>query len=242
LLKGSGSARNILREIALGSTPALGEADSLPAGLRDVYLAQARPMKVRRGQIIVAEGDEATDVYLIQHGLVQVSLVSPHGREIILRDLGRDRIFGETAVVDGLPRSANIVAIEDSLLARMPGKRFLQLLDGFPGGGLWMARMLATRIRDLTERAFELATLPVAARVHSELLRLAAESGETGDHVLIRRMPTHEDLAARIGTRREAVNRELNLLAADGLVLQSGRRFEIFSIERLRSLFDRMRR
>lgn len=226
----------------MDNKPAFGEADSLPASLRDAYLTRARTMKVRRGQIIIAEGDEATDVYLIQSGKVQVSLVSPHGREIILRDLGLDRMFGETAVVDGLPRSANIVALEDSVLARMRGDKFLELIDGFPGGGLWMAKMLAARVRDLTERAFELATLPVAARVHSELLRLVMEEGEPGDHVLIRRMPTHEDLAARIGTRREAVTRELNLLASDGIVLQSGRRFEIFSVGRLRSLYDRMRR
>jgi CRP-like cAMP-binding protein len=198
-------------------------------------------MKVRRGQIILAEGDETVDVYLVRQGKVQVSLVSPHGREIIFRELGEDQVFGETGVIDGRHRSANIVAIEDSLLARMRGEEFLEFLESAPGATLWMARMLVAWIRDLTERAFELATLPVAARVHGELLRLASDSGASGDRVRIDQMPRHVDLAARIGTHREAVTRELNLLAVDGILRQSGRQAEILSVTRLRTLYERMR-
>jgi CRP/FNR family cyclic AMP-dependent transcriptional regulator len=221
---------------------ALGAAESLPPDLRDAYLARSRSMKVRRGQIIMSEGDEAADVYLIREGKMQVSLLSPQGREIILRDLSSGHVFGETAVIDGLPRSANVEALEDSLLARMSGPDFLDFIETVPGMGLWMARLLTARIRDLTERAFELATLPVAARVHRELLLLALEGEKSGDQVLIRDMPKHADLAARVGTHREAVTRELNSLANDGILHQSGRQVAILSVARLRSLYDRMRR
>jgi CRP-like cAMP-binding protein len=54
-------------------------------------------------------------------------------------------------------------------------------------------------------------------------------------------MPTHADLAARIGTHREAVTRELNLLAGEGILRQSGRKVEILSVRRLQSLYDRIR-
>lgn len=221
---------------------ALGAAESLPPDLRDAYLARSRSMKVRRGQIVMSEGDEAADVYLICGGKMQVSLLSPQGREIILRDLSPGHVFGETAVIDGLPRSANVEALEDSVLARMTGPDFLDFIETVPGMGLWMARLLTARIRDLTERAFELATLPVAARVHRELLLLALEGDASGDRVLIPNMPKHADLAARVGTHREAVTRELNSLAADGIFHQSGRQVEILSVARLRSLYDRMRR
>lgn len=199
-------------------------------------------MKVRRGQIVLSEGSETNEVYLIRDGTVQISLISPHGREVILREMGPDRIFGEIAAIDGLPRSANVIALEDSLLASMRGDEFLEFLGGGPQAGLWMSQLLAQRIRDLTERAFELATLPVAGRVQRELLRLAAEGGGTGDRVQIARMPTHADLAARIGTHREAVTRELNLLAGEGILHQSGRTAEILSIARLQALYDRIRR
>jgi CRP/FNR family cyclic AMP-dependent transcriptional regulator len=99
----------------------IGGEEPFPAGLRDAYLARARLMKVRRGQIVISEGSETTEVYLIRSGRVQISLFSPHGREVILRDMGPNLIFGELAAIDRLPRSANVVALEDGLLAHMRG-------------------------------------------------------------------------------------------------------------------------
>jgi len=219
-----------------------GEDAPVPGPLIDAFMARARLSKARRGQIVIAEGSETSDVYLIRTGKVQFSLFSPQGREVILRELTADRIFGEAAVIDGLPRSVSAIAREDSTLAQMRGEEFLDLLETVPGAALWMSRMLGARVRSLTERAFELATLPVAGRVQSELLRLARESGAAGDQAAIDPLPTHAELAARIGTHREAVTRELNLLAADGILRQSGRRVDILSTKRLQSLYDRIRR
>jgi CRP-like cAMP-binding protein len=209
--------------------------------LRDAYLARARLVKIRRGQTIISEGSETTEVYLICSGRVQISLFSPHGREVIFREMGPNLIFGELAAIDRQARSANVVALEDSQLAHMRGEDFLAFLGEVPQAGLWMSQLLVARIRNLTARAFELATLPVAGRVHSELLRLARETGDEGDRPVIQPMPTHADLAARIGTHREAVTRELNMLAGEGILRQSGRKIEILSIARLQSLYDRIR-
>src|SRR5690242_15551098 len=54
-----------------------GGEEPFPADLRDAYLARARLMKIRRGQVIISEGSETSDVYLIRSGRVQVSLFSP---------------------------------------------------------------------------------------------------------------------------------------------------------------------
>jgi CRP/FNR family cyclic AMP-dependent transcriptional regulator len=124
----------------------------------------------------------------------------------------------------------------------MDREAFLDFLAVVPRAGLWMSRLLAARVRSLTERAFELATLPVAGRVHRELLRLILESGVSDDRVLIEAMPTHADIASRIGTHREAVTRELNSLAAEGIVRQSRRQIEILSVAKLRSCYDRLQR
>jgi CRP/FNR family cyclic AMP-dependent transcriptional regulator len=228
--------------LATGSAGAtIGGEEPFPAGLRDAYLARARLVKIRRGQIVISEGSDSTEVYLICSGRVQISLFSPHGREVILRELGPNLIFGELAAIDRQARSANVVALEDSQLAHMRGDDFLGFLGEVPQAGLWMSQLLVARIRNLTARAFELATLPVAGRVHSELLRLARETGVEADRLVIQPMPTHADLAARIGTHREAVTRELNLLAGEGIVRQSGRKVEILSVARLRALYDRIR-
>jgi CRP-like cAMP-binding protein len=214
----------------------------LPPALSDAFLARARSLRIRKQQIVIAEGSDSTDVYLVQSGKLRISLVAANGREVVLRDLGPGAIFGEMAAIDHALRSASVSAIEDSSLACLRGDEFVRFLGDVPQAGLWMTRQLTARIRDLTEKITGLATLPVAGRVQRELLRLAAEADGDGDHAVIRPMPTHAEIAARIGTHREAVTRELNLLAQDGILTQSGRRAEILSVSRLHALYTRLGR
>lgn len=221
-------------------------ADSeLPKPLRDLFLDRAHRITVRKGQILIAEGALQQEVFLICDGEVQISRISPQGREIILRSLGPNCLFGELSAIDGQPRSAQVVALVNGRLAAMSGERFVAYLGEIPLAGLWMAQQLAARVRDLTEKAFDLVTLPVAGRVQSELLRMAASvraEGEAPDSIVIRPAPTHGELAARTGTHREAVSRELGLLAQEGILRQSGRTLEILSLPALQKLYDRFRR
>ncbi len=227
---------------AIGDHASIVGNEPFPDSLRAAYVERSRKLTVRKGQMVIAEGTDARDVYLICSGRVQISLVSPHGREVILRDMEAGRIFGELAAIDRLPRSASVVALSDGQLAHMSGDDFLRFLGEVPQAGLWMAQQLAARVRDLTDKTFELATLPVASRIQAELLRLAAASVGEGDRVRIHPMPTHAELAARVGTHREGVSRELSLLAQEGLLRQSGRTLEILSLSALQTLQTRLRR
>jgi CRP/FNR family transcriptional regulator, cyclic AMP receptor protein len=210
-----------------------------PLALRDEFLSRARPFHARKGQIVIAEGTQSTDVYVIRSGKVQVSLFSEQGRETILRELGKDQIFGELAAIDLEPRSANIIALEDTAMAIVSGDEFLTFLAEVPAAGLWMAQLFATRVRNLTEKTFELATMSVSNRLQSELLRHCIVSGIAEDRSVIQRLPTHADLAARIGSHREAITRELGLLASEGIVSQAGRKLTILSVSRLQALLHR---
>lgn len=215
---------------------------TLPHALGAALLARARHMPVRRGQIVIADETESTDVFLIVSGRMQISLISPHGRETILREMGPGRIFGELAAIDGHPRSANVVALEHGALAVLSSVEFRDFLSNVPEAGFWMAQQLASRVRNLTEKVFEMATMPVSHRLQSELARLAVEAGISNDRSVIAQVPTHADLAARIGTHREAVTRELGLLANEGIVTQTGRTLTINSIKRLHALRERTTR
>ena len=215
---------------------------TLPAALSDALLARARHMPVRRGQIVIAAETQSIDVFLIVSGRVQISLLSSHGRETILREMGPGRIFGELAAIDGHRRSANVVALENGVLAVLSGAEFRNFLSNVPEAGFWMAQQLTGRVRNLTEKVFEMATMPVSHRLQSELARLAADAGVCEDRSVIPHVPTHADLAARIGTHREAVTRELGLLASEGIVTQTGRTLTINSVGRLQTLRERTTR
>ena len=213
--------------------------NTLPEALQVAFRARAREIFVRREQIILAEGLHSTDVFLIISGKVKVSLFSRQGRETILREMGPGQIFGELSAIDDQPRSASIVALVDTGLKHLSGEEFIEFLDQTPSAGLWMARQLSARVRDLTEKIFELTTMPVNTRLHCELMRIRLNDVAGGDTAVIERFPTHSDLASRIGTHREAVTRELGLLTREGILKQAGRRMHILSVSRLRAMILR---
>lgn len=91
----------------------------------------------------------------------------------------------------------------------------------------WLARLLSARIRDLTNKVFELNALRVPSRLHCELLRLCGPHSNESDAVVIEPSPTHAQLAARIGTHREAVTREIGFLVEMGILRQDRRRLTV---------------
>jgi CRP-like cAMP-binding protein len=212
-----------VNQTASGLPPAMA---ALPKPLAERLWAAATTMSARNGKALVSLGAHSDSVYIVLKGRVRVTLYSLAGREVILRSLGEGALFGELAAIDGQPRSATIVALSSCTLAAIDAAAFRDAVAADPESTLWLARRLAAQVRDLTERVFELNALRVSSRLHCELLRLCAEAGGETD-VLIDPAPTHADLAARIGTHREAVTREMGDLADRGILTQERRRITV---------------
>jgi CRP/FNR family cyclic AMP-dependent transcriptional regulator len=176
-----------------------------------------------RNTQILSFRDESNDVFFILAGRIQVKNYSEHGREFIFSEIGAGQIFGEFSALDGLPRSASVVAMEDSIVARMKATDFVALLRTDFDLTLRLLRILTGKARGLSDRIFDLIALNARDRICFELVRLAATGVRDGPRVMIRPAPTHYEIAARIGSHREAVTRELNHLVARGYV-ELGRR------------------
>src|SRR3546814_3025059 len=86
-------------------------------------------------------------------------MFAANGRETILRDMGPGRLVGEMSAISAMPRSASVTAVEDSSLGMLSGAGFRAFMQEEPGAGYWMAVQLAARVRNLTEKARDLATL-----------------------------------------------------------------------------------
>jgi CRP-like cAMP-binding protein len=147
-------------------------------------------------------------------------------------------MFGEISALDGLPRSASVEAGEQSLIAKLPRKRFLELMEENPAFAMAVSRLLAAHVRRLTTRVFEFSTMAVRQRLWAELLRLAEQAAEGADAARIGSLPTHAELASRISTHREAVSREMAWLDGKGLTQKQGRNLVIPSLAALRRLLD----
>lgn len=204
--------------------------------MREAMLRVGRTLGVRRGQMVLATGSTSDDVYIVQAGRLRVTLYPMGGREVIVRDLGSGQIFGELAAIDALPRSASIVAINDSSLIVIPAQMFRDIISENAEAALWFAGHLTRQIRQLTDRIFELSAMNVRGRLHCQLLRMCANAGVINNQADIAVAPTHEHLAALIGSHREAVTRELSYLAAIGLLERSGRRLKICDVGRLANI------
>jgi CRP-like cAMP-binding protein len=205
----------------------------LPEALGHELEPHARLVTLRPGQIVIGHQDRTTEVFVVLEGTLRVELYSLSGREISLADLGPGELFGEFAAIDGQPRSASVTATGACVLACIAGEVFSRITLGNADSAEWFAKRLVARIRLQTERIFELNALAVRNRLHCELLRLSLDAGVHDNRATIVPAPTHAQLAARIGTHREAVTREFQYLAKRGIVTQQGRELAVDDVAEL---------
>ena len=173
--------------------------------------------RVRAGETLIAYEDDSVDLFFAAYGRLRVTIQPVTGTEIILRDLCEGEFFGELAAIDGRPRSASVVAMTNSVVARMTPTVLREAVHGHPDVCDQLLALLASQVRMLAQRLMELSSLDVRHRIYSELLRLA-NTEASGGETKISPPPKHGEIAARISARREGVNRELRSLEKEGLI------------------------
>jgi CRP/FNR family cyclic AMP-dependent transcriptional regulator len=187
-------------------------------------------------ELIIAHGDSDCDVYFLLEGRARVTLFSEDGKEITYRDIEADEIFGELAGIDGKARSASVVAIAASRVARLPKAAFRDMVLNHPDFAWTLLEHLSAQLRRMTERVYEFSTLLVRERLIAELLHMAEEIPPVDGQVAISPAPTHSELASRISTHREAVSRAMSGLAKKGLVEKCGGKLVLHDLRTLRGL------
>lgn len=183
----------------------------------------------------------SSDVYFIIRGRARVVAYSVSGREITFADLRTGDYFGEVSAIDGKPRSAGVMALEDSLLLSLPRRQFLNILTDFPEVALRVMRRLALIVRSADERIMDLSTLAANNRVQAELLRQARTDKTLRNIAIIEPIPIHSDIASRVSTTRETVARVLNELARKGIVERTRTALVIRDVPRLQTMVEEVR-
>lgn len=193
-----------------------------------------------KGEMILQRRDEEGGIYLLLEGVLLANQYARSGREVGYRRIVAGSYFGEISAIDGLPRSVNVVALEDARIARLPQSLVRRLFDESPRFMKALLEDMAGLVRALTDRLFELTAVSVACRVDIELLRMAGVAGGDGQRAVISPCPTHAELAALLGSQREPVTRELNRLAGLGIVRQTGRTLHILDVPALAGEVERI--
>jgi CRP/FNR family transcriptional regulator/CRP/FNR family cyclic AMP-dependent transcriptional regulator len=164
-----------------------------------------------QGDIIFREGDPGRVLYLVYSGQVRIFINGLSGTETSVILFGRPGdMFGELAVIDGLPRSATAVAMEDTVLYTMDREVFREQMRRCPQLALNFMKVLSNRVRHNTQQIDTLATLPVPQRLARKLMELAQDYGRVeSDGVSIHMTLTQGQLASLIGATRESTNKSL---------------------------------
>jgi CRP/FNR family transcriptional regulator, cyclic AMP receptor protein len=198
-------------EIVMPANATIDLFSALPQRFSTLLFANAKPIHLETGQMLFVADDPGDGCYRIEKGLLKVSIVSGSGDERILAILGPGAIVGELAVLDGLPRSASVLALRDTELLFVSKAKFDQYAHNHPELYQQLLMLLASRLRDTNDVIAAESFLPLRGRVAVTLLELAEHFGESvgEDRIMIRQNLRQPDLAAMAGIARENLNRIL---------------------------------
>jgi CRP-like cAMP-binding protein len=184
----------------------------LPAGLLDAMFAAARVVRLAPDQMLFLAGDAGDGCYVIDEGLLKVTVMSPAGHERILAILGAGAVVGELSMIDDAPRSSSVCALRPSTLRFIGRTEFHAFAERTPAVYRHVLSVLAARLRDTNNVVAAASFLPLKGRVARTLISLADAFGHevAGGRTVIRQKVSQSDLAAMTGIARENVSRILN--------------------------------
>ena len=133
--------------------------------------------KVGAGEWVIDYQAEGADVFFVFSGHARVVIITA-GREMILRDIREGESFGQYSAIDGKPRSAAIVAVTDTVVAKMSSALFWEAIHRYPTVRERVLKGLVADARALNQRANEQANFDVRHRLCAELLRLSRTVAE----------------------------------------------------------------
>lgn len=201
---------------------------------RKAIEARCRWREYPQGASVIDRESPETDVYFVVAGSVRVVIHSESGREVAFDEMGPGGCAGELAAIDGGARSASVEALEPTLCAILARQVFLDVAVTAPAATLALLRRMAAVVRVSTERILDLSTLGAHNRVYAEILRLAKPA--TPGKLVIKPIPVHGDIAARVSTTRETVARVLSELARKNIVVKEGGGLTIAAPSRLKAM------
>ena len=198
----------------------LGAPAALSAQLFKLFdVAQVHQLTA--GGVLFAAGDAGDGCYLLDKGLLKVTVTFTGGEERIVAVLGPGAVVGELAMIDRRPRSASVKALRNSVLRFVSREAYEKRLRAHPETIGALLEILAFRLRQTDESLAATTFLTVKARVARALLELAEFVGKPSgpQRIVLDEKISHADLAAMAGVARENVSRVLSEWRRRNLVL-----------------------
>lgn len=204
---------------------------------RRALLAEMRPVSFDAGQVIFTRGDTGRDVYLVTQGRVRLSVLTAEGRELSFAHAETGSSFGEIAMLDEGPRSADATAVVKTDALSLGRAAFMRLAETRPHLVEAMVRFLCRRIRDADQQLEAIALCPIEVRLARFFLAATRQKDPDAveDRVTVDLGMSQGELAMLIGASRPKVNTALSMLESSGAISRKGSQFTC-DIEELSSV------
>jgi CRP-like cAMP-binding protein len=194
----------------------------LEPGVRDRICAYMKMRDVPRGATIFSKGDPGTSLFAVSSGVVEITVPSLDGKNVVFNLIKEGEVFGEIALLDGQPRTADAVAFTDCRLLVIERRDFISLLRDSPDITMRLIEVLCARLRRTTEQVEDLMFLDLGERLAKTLLRLSDLAEPAGSLSI-----SQSQLSQIVGMSREMINKQLQVWARYGWVRLDRRRLTV---------------
>jgi CRP/FNR family transcriptional regulator, cyclic AMP receptor protein len=180
----------------------------LPSAVIEHLGSYMKTRRVARGTAIFAKGDPGAGLMGVLAGSVKVSVASAEGKDIVLNVFREGDVFGEIALLDGRPRTADAAAMSDCELIVIERRDFVPFLSSHPDVMLKFIEILCSRLRHTSEQVQDITFLNLPTRLAKTLLQLTG-AGEEGPAAKRKAAITQREISQMIGMSRESTNKQL---------------------------------
>ena len=192
---------------------------------------------LKKGEALSRKGDEGNSLYIVKSGRIKIVLPSDAGDEVSPAILSEGDFFGEMALLDGMPRSADAIALEPTELFALNRSDFFSFLLNNEKAIQSIFSNLSMRLRRTDDLLEDVCFLTISTRLAKILVELAEVHGRQGEVkgiIQIDLRLTQRDLASMVGVTRESINKELRVLREKGLIGTEGNAIQILDMIRLK--------
>lgn len=210
---------------ALSAIPYLANLD---IGLIKEIAQQAKRQQYEAGQVVFLEGQRDVALYIVQSGWLKAVKSSPDGREQVLHFIGAGEAFNAIGVLVQSVNPATVIALEPATLWVIQQSIILRLIDEHPELGRIIIQRLAERIQQLIDMVEDFSLRTIESRLARYLIEQSSE-----EQIQRPRWATQAELANRLGTVPDVLNRALRNLAKDHLIQVERHQIQILNYEGL---------
>jgi len=203
--------RSVIQELPLFQHMAAPELDGI--------LARAVSRRYAAGTVVFQQGDPAGCFFVLLHGRLRVTQVTPAGQQIVIRMVNPGDLFGIAKALRRPDYPGTATAVSESVALCWPMGEWDAILDGHPALAVNAMQTIGARLQEAQARLRELATEEVERRVAHTVLRLANQSGRKERSGIRIDFPiSKQDIAQMTGTTLHTVSRILSAWELSGLV------------------------